>query len=502
MRKLLISFAFLFLICQTAFAAPFTVNGSATTINVTAGTGTLAQLYADLYAYAGDAETYMARTGADPYVYAVVGNRVTRVYSGVTINMTNAGDEWRLNPTANQGANLTFDAGSTFNVVGDCIINLANVDPSKYNYFYGKGNMNLIGTAGHNVIIKNYYRGCRFTSAGNTVVFDYVDFQTPGTYSTSNYAIYFDASYETPTGWSFTNITLSNRTNSGYLAYMPSNGMNYSGITFDSWDSTDTRYGFSSIGALFKVTNSAFRNISYYNTIYGGGGLPFYLSQYDSSYNANAIQQPKVTFENCTFQDNYDASSTEYGFYLAYGSVVKFKNCSFVGVDDQLSQGMYATYQARFLLVGGVAGQTWTNVGTNLTFSSTTNTGYYEVYELDLTVTAGGSPLAGATVTVRQHEGNETHTFITDSNGQIKDLFGDLPVFVYREILSNTPTYDVWSDGSGNLYHDITVSHPDYQIDTRQVAFSQDRVITAQLSDLQPDQTTIYGSTIYDSTIY
>jgi len=48
---------------------------SSVLIEVATGTGTLAELYADLYAEAGDAETYMTRTGADPYVYTVVGNR-------------------------------------------------------------------------------------------------------------------------------------------------------------------------------------------------------------------------------------------------------------------------------------------------------------------------------------------------------------------------------------------------------------------------------------------
>jgi len=238
---------------------------------------------------------------------------------------------------------------------------------------------------------------------------------------------------------------------------------------------------------------------------WGNAGSPFYdksTTTPNADWHLKTTQQAKITFEDCTFQDCYDSSSTERGLYT-YGSVIKLKNCTFAGVDDALSRGVQAMYGARILLQGGLAGQTWTNVTTELVFSTSYNVAFYEVYELDLTVQdSEGSPIEGAIVSVRQKEGHETHSFITDSNGNIKDCNYDDPVFVYGEILSNTPTYNLWSDGTGNQVHELMISHPDYVTDTREVTFDQNRTIVAVLGATPPGATIIYGSTLYGSEIH
>ena len=142
---------------------------------------------------------------------------------------------------------------------------------------------------------------------------------------------------------------------------------------------------------------------------------------------------------------------------------------------------------------------TFTNVTTERSWDG--NGQHLHVRSLDLTVNdSGGSPLENATVNVMQKEGKEIWNFQTNSAGNILDCNKDLPVFVEKEETS-TGNYTQWSNGSGNQTHVITISHPDYKIDTREVAFTEDKTIVAQLSTNPHGTTKIVNSTIKNATI-
>ena len=79
-------------------------------------------------------------------------------------------------------------------------------------------------------------------------------------------------------------------------------------------------------------------------------------------------------------------------------------------------------------------------------------------------------------------------------------MWGDDPVFIEKEETSNG-VYDQWSDGNGNQVHTITVSHPDYQVDTREIAFTQDRDITVTMSANPANQTLITGTSTITGTV-
>lgn len=479
------------------------VTVTATKIDITAGTETLKSVYTAVAA--SGFPGIMTEDTADKE-YTII-NAELEISAGATLDITNASYEdgylqWTLSANRAPGLDvlntgtLTCTApGFTFNL---------DSNNGNYNYWYIYGNMTLTGTVAKPIVITRYYR-MRFFSrtSGNTISWDYVNFTDASSYSASGSPIWIDYGYASP-DYTFDHITITDDGTSTYGLILDS-GMDDTGITFDNYSVTSVRYGIAAHGQNFKMTNSTFEQ-TYYDMISGGGnnGGTYYKNQY-TEYHANTLKQPKITFEDCTFKDNYVVSVNEVGLRVNDYILIKVKNCIFQGENagNPLAYGLQGLYGSRFLLQGGIAGQTWTDVTNTFYFNTSHAPGYYEVYELDLTVNdSGGSPLENVSVTVRQKEGHEHHQFLTDASGNIKDCHGDNPVFIYREILTNTPTYDVWSDGSGSLVHIITISHPDYQVDTREVAFDQNRSITAQLTANAVGVTTIYDATIHGGTIY
>ena len=470
-------------------------------IDITSGTETLASVYT---AVAGSGSPGVMTENTINKEYTINGNVELEISSGATLNITNASYEDGYLSWGSLTAHGTrFDNQGTFTCTAPGFTIDLDANNGNYNYIYNYRTLTLTGTQAKPIIIAHYYRLRFYPREGAAFNMNWVTFNPPSSYSTSGAAWDFQTATAKPTG-TFQNILVTGVANSSYVGIFIY-GNDLTGMTFDNVTCVDTRYGIYAQGVNVKLTNSDFSN-TYFGSFqqYSNGSYLAYNNQYtDDGYGDTLMNQPKTTIEDSTFTDCYDSSGTEYGVGLTYGGVIKIKNCTFRGVDDALAIGIHGHILGRILLQGGIAGQTFTNVTSKLGFSAANNQGYYEVYELALTVNdSGGSPLQYAHVTIHQKEGHETHHFTTDANGQIKDLFGDDPVFVYREILSNTPTYDIWSDGNGNLVHQITIAHPDYQIDTREVAFDQNRSITAQLTVNAVGVTSIYDSTLYDTTIY
>lgn len=484
--------------------ASFNKNGfigttSTSLINVTTGNGTLAQLWDAID------DVDVAAASSVGQVHSIHNNRALTINSGVILNMS-AGDTLQWDTKTSNNINLTINPGSTFTATDNCIID-CDVNNGNYTYIYTYGNISFVASSGNEMIIRRYY-GFRLFPRGNTVVMDYVDFEDPSSYSTSNMCLWFeDSMYLKPEGWSFTNIRYQNRTASGFIAYF--DGGDWTSVIFDNITTDNTRYGINAVegGSSHKMTNSTFNNVYSEWRMKGMGSGTYMKSQYDRADSFKTTdQQQKYTFDNCTFFNNYYSSSTERCFsYGAAGAIVKFKNCDFTGLSpgDPSRYGIYGIYHSSYLFQGT---NNFTDVTDNLLFSSSHRCGYYDVFELNLLVKdSNGDVLEGATVNVSQKEGHESHNFKTteDQGGyNVIDCFKDPPVFVYREITSNTPAYDYWSNGTGSQIHVITISHPDYQVDTREVVFDQDRTIVAQLTANAVGTTNIHGSTFYDSTIY
>ncbi len=474
----------------------FTVTTSSSKIDVTGGSGDLD----DLVTAVSDAGI-MTNVGLD---YVIKGTRELELSSGVTLTIGAAFEDGSLEwDSANSGTALEIVSGATLTCTAPGFTFNFDGNNGSYRYMYIYGSCTLTGTVAKPIIIKRYYM-VRCYSYGQTISFDYVNFQDPSSYSTSNYALYFMestyGSYPQAGEWSFTNITLDNRTNSGYV--LGATHGDWRNVVIDSWTTTDTNYGVRLFGGVLKITNCTFNNIYRYQTMYSAGAVPMY---YDSSVDSDEAfkdsYQPKITFDTCTFQDCYDQSSTEIGFYITYTSVIKFKNCSFIGVDDTMRYGISSLYNSRILLEGGQAGQTWTNVTDNLYYGSKRT--YYDVYSLDLTVEdADGSPIENAMVILWQKEGlGSPEIFRTDASGNIFDLYGDLPVFVYRENYTNDSTFNYWADGTSDQVYIMHIVKQDYTTDTRELTFAANQTITAVLT-ANPTATTIIDSTLYDSTIY
>ena len=113
--------------------------------------------------------------------------------------------------------------------------------------------------------------------------------------------------------------------------------------------------------------------------------------------------------------------------------------------------------------------------------------------------------MLGAAVVVRQNEGHERWAFFTDVLGQISTVFGDIPgVVVIEKNETSTGVYDQWSDGSdADHMHSVIITYKDYTTaDVRQIAFTEDKEITVQMTENEVGDTIIYDSTLYDTELY
>jgi hypothetical protein len=481
-----------------SFSGTFTGSWTAIKIDITAGTGTLAQLVTDI------SDTTVMETVANVTTIKHVTTGVAReleISSGVTLN--HQVDSHTLNWTwgaANTVAKwaLEIGAGGTFNVGDgttggdDCILDFASNRQDVRPQIYHSGSFNVLGTVGHECIMKHYLSYFLYTAHGQSSVLDYFKLQSDITY-TGGYGLAFMGPYYRHGAGQ---VSFDHGKVEALGAACGYAAMSYSGGLFDNlifnniiFENNTNAY----MGGTYKMSNCTIKDMySSFPRTQGGGkeqGIPYETSK--SEEYSQITGQPKTVFDTCTFDNNYAAAANGYGFYAVdKGAVALFRDCIFQNnyygarVHDAIIIWVNCTITA-------TVDRVWAGSGTHL-------------HGRNLTITvndSGGSPLPNANVNVRQKEGYENWSFLTDANGQIKDMWGDDPVFIEKEETS-TGVYDQWSDGNGDQVHIITISHPDYQIDTREVAFTQDRTIVAQLTANAVGVTTIYDSTFYDSTIY
>jgi len=477
--------------------ATFTVSVSASLIDVTAGTGTLAQLYADVEAI--DA-TAMTISGADPYTYEIEGNRELQIGTGVTLNMQNDSDVLQWDLSAAKYPVLDIQEGATFNVGdgttgGDDQQIIGDINNASYCYIYVYGSFNCQGTVGHEVIIKNYRSMYFYSRTGSLIDWDYVKLQEC-TYAYGYHMSFaaMDTTGDIVANFNYVTIEETGVTENGY-GILGTGG--FFGNTVFNNMVIDNTLLLSIRSCTMKWANCTIQNIasSYPRMIdCGKQSAGYFQTSKTEPYSVEIGQkQGYFVMDTCTFDNNYDDTGNNYAFFeVGAGSIVLFKDCTF--------QNAY--YGCR-VNNGGVA------IHYNSTFTSITvdkvwaaNGTHLHARKLTLTVNdSGGSPLQDAIVNVRQKEGYENWTFITDASGQIKDIWGDDPVFIEKEETS-TGVYDQWSDGTGNQIHEIIISHPDYETAKREVAFTENQTLIVQLADNPAGVTKIYDSTIYDSTIY
>ncbi|MHA1852575.1 MAG: right-handed parallel beta-helix repeat-containing protein [Candidatus Heimdallarchaeaceae archaeon] len=449
----------------------FSGSWDTSNINVTSGSGSLADLYADI----NDPEPFSNPSAG---VYQVNGNRELRLQSGVTLDIGSDTLQWDLSTSkypilrVYQGATLIGGAGGK--IIGD-------INNTYYSYIYFYGTITLQGSSGNNFVIEQYRTIYLYERTTSTYTFDYVTLQN-NTY-TYGYYIYWNRNDATSNqnSHSFTNITIQSNNHKGYgmLLYGDFSNVTFSNITID-----DTRYGFYLQAATAKFTNCTVRD-TYLDSLMAYGASPtwtygHYTTSKTKQYNLAGWQQGKVVFENCTWHDNRNSSSTEMCvYYVGRGSVVLFKNNTFEGASaaDPSSYGIGVYYGGLALYYGT---QTFTNVTTERYWSS--NGTHLHCRKLTLTVKdQNGNPVEDAYVIIRQNEGKEEWTGFTDSNGQLKDIFGDDYVVVEKEETS-TGNYTQWSDSIANgRFHWLIISKEGYQTWQRKITFTADKTITATL---------------------
>ncbi len=407
-------------------------------LEVREGTGTLEQLYQDFYTAAGNAETYMSKTGSDPYTYSIHGNRELELESGVTLNITNTGDtlQWDSR-TGSDSPVIDHQRGAVLNIGEGVTIDFdTSITRTWYSISYFEGTTNFQGTSSNPITLKNLFSLYIYNREGELHTWDYVNIED-GSYSTYNGLLQLYYTNNSQNENSFTNIyiseTISPTTSSarglGLAIYGDWSKTTLNNITIDG-----TYYGAKFEGAICKLSNLTIKNTygdPIYDT-YNCGWLPkwYYnpdIANEDSMF-YNSFNQPKVTFDNCTFQDNKQ-SGGNYQFYYSKASIIKLKDCTFSYTLGGVSgRGISSYYGTKCLLEGT---QTYNNISIDRYWYY--NGSIHWTKTLDLTVEdVSGNPIEGASITIQQSQGYERETLYSDSNGEVLDVFGDLPVFVEK----------------------------------------------------------------------
>ena len=440
-------------------------------INVTSGSGSLADLYADI----NDSEPFSNPSAG---VYQVNGNRTLNLQNDTTLNIGSDTLQWNL--TTNKYPILrvyelaTLTGGAGGKITGD-------INNTYYSYIYFYGTVTLQGSSGNNFIIEQYRNLSFYERPTSNYTFDYVTLQN-NTYS-YGYCIYWNRNDATSqqNSHSFTNVTIQSNNHRGYAMMLYGD---FSNVTFDNITIDDTRYGLYLQAASIKFTNCTIRDVYYDSLMIYEASAMWAYAHYNTSkteiFNLGGWQQGKIVFDNCTWHDNRNSQSSEICVYhVSRGSVVLFKDNTFEGASasDPASYGIQVYYGGLALYYGT---QTFNNVTTERSWS--TNGTHLHCRKLTLTVKDhNGNPLEDAYVIIRQNEGKEQWIGLTNSNGQLKDVFGDDYVVVEKEETSSG-NYDNWSNSiPDGRFHWIIITKEGYKTWQRKVTFTQDLEITATL---------------------
>jgi len=504
MKKTFLLLLFLFITTNAYTAdtgnlggAVFAGSWTAVKIDITSGTGTLAQLVTDV----NDAtvmETVGATTTIKPSSLGVI-PRELEISSGVTLNhqVDSHTLAWTWGVTTGTYATLDVASGGTFNIGDgttggdDCVLDFADTiggGRGDRAYIYVYGSFNVQGTDGHECILKHYRSIYFYSRVGNDCDFDWFKLQSDITY-TSGYMTGFSVADSTGSA----TVSLDNgrieclgATEAGYGMYFYGSGF-FENLSFNNIVIENTLAGLYGRGSTFKMSNCTFKDTaSSYPRFYDCGknqGSVYETSKTEPF--TKAVGQPKVVFDTCTFDNNRDDAGTNYAIYgLARGSVILFKDCTF----KNAYYGVYA-YD------GGVAIYTGTTTFDTITTDRRWSSNGTHLHGRMLTLTVqdiDGTAIENAMCYLREGSNRDYFAIETNASGEAKDLWGDDCVLIEKEETATT-TYTDWDD------YTLIVSHASY--DTQVITIDPTADIT-QTVTLRPQGTTIIDSVLYDSQIF
>ena len=470
-------------------AFTFSIDGSK--IDVLTGTGTLAQLQSE-----ANAITSGCFTNPSGQIYQVNGNRELEISSGVTVTTTD-GDTLQWDLTANKFPVLDVATGGILNLTQNTtIIGDVNQTYQAYIYFYGEVNCN--GTSGNEVIFE-YHRSIYMYCYGLSGAMDWDYVIIRNNVLSSGYNLYFQPDLQSFNDQlythTFNNITIQGgptaSVNNGYIWF---DSGNYRNFTFTDFTVTD-----GNVILAYGTTNLKLENWDISSMVleprpYGNGGVRG-VAHYDpvaaTPVGDYSFNQGKFTFKNCTFDANDGGVYT--GGICNHQSCVLYDGCTF----ENATYGVYANR--------GIAMYTGTTTFNSITTANRLwNGGGTHLHARKLTLNvqdSGASPIADASVTIRQKQGRECWACKTDSNGDVLDALGDPIVLVEREETS-TGVFSEWSDGTGDQIHVIEVFKDGYNYHSEEIAMTEDKTVTVTLAAATSNATVISNATLYGANIY
>jgi len=382
---------------------------------------------------------------------------IVRFEEGDTIN-------WMWDATASTYVVLEFANGSVTTIEPNVTFDLgSNSQLYMRGYVYMHGSVTAEATLGNEIIFK-HYRSC-YMLPYQAQSFDYVNFEDL-TYA--GYALYF--SNYSNLSWAqcdMDHITFSSTVGNVYFV---NGGMIPTNLNLTNWfmdGGTNGLLIYSHAGVYFDTWT--IKNTSAAPLAYGSGTIIGPLFYNSPGVRVKNDHQPYIYFKDCLFEDN-DAGV--YNYLTQYHSVTVFDNCEFKGTGTRI----YATNYATMFLIN----PTYTGANANpVTFSSTGNVFIAE--HLTLNVTAEGSAVEGAVISIIQSEGHIVINGTTDSNGKLLNPYGKETVLPISQQTA-TSVFDLWADSiAGGRYYTISIYKEGVGAYTEDFIFTGSKTINAVL---------------------
>jgi len=315
----------------------FTVGTITTVIPVTAGTGTVADLYSAVYAKTSD-ETNMSQVGS---VYTVKLNLEVTLSADVVLTIA-TGETLTWDLTANKTSSvfcLDINTGS------EVVMEPGSILQGDTNTSHGAtmgiwGSFTVNGTSGSHATIEHFdyiYVNCMFNASYQNILgINYADIKD--CLDTGSYALYFQY-YLNEENHYVTNTTFSGTMGYAIGCVTDASGVNFDNITIDGSITGTMNRGILHQGVV-NIKNSTFKIIYTYPTAstvfsvvsknYEYSDSPERQRSQNDTYRKSSMI-PRATYYNCTFDNNYTSSSGRaFGYCYTMNVALidcKFQNC-------------------------------------------------------------------------------------------------------------------------------------------------------------------------------
>lgn len=422
-------------------------------------------------------------------------SKITDIQDGGVLTIGDSGDysvqeTLMLEPSGNDTCRIYIRAGGEFQQFGDTKIYWTHAAETYFNILYHYGKSYIRG----NVTYKpTWYRlsSLRFTGRDyktqaernhDIVDWEYVKWEDPRAADARGfYWDYYMYYWPDPGLWKVKNCEFGKVGDAwANFVYQYANTAFYSDCSMLTFE--DCLFSYGQYATYLYGMNPYFKNCTFDNCYSAGyvvrpsiGGR---FLQYRRDERFEFPQQRFTFYDGCTIQNG----TAPYEMAVSQGGVVLLRDCAFNRSDSNLKADAAAS---TFYIWTGNTFAGSSGYGGIVIIDQRDFAKVFWVHSLDLTIKdKGENPIEGATIMIRQKNGEDDWIFYTGANGKPKSivpLAGKIMLKHKQLYIDSGYQVEFLSDASNSTYHDVWVWKEGYEPAKLTYIMNQDRTVTVQL---------------------